>query len=554
MTKEITFTVRKWLNKEDFMELLKIADFIGRFRGEGSLYKINLYKAVAHGYTLEDIYRLLEYVGVELSIPDKEVLRNTYIDLTKISISWNNIEAEVRIRIPWSIYKIIKESIKILKPRYIGKDDVGICYSIKPHKLFNLKKIIEDYGYTIDDQEGLLADKKLPFNPSFRGTLRYYQREAIDKWRTNNYRGIVALPTGSGKTVVAIAAIVDIARRTLIVTFTKEQMFQWRDMIVRFTNIDPRYIGLFYSETKRLAAITITTYQSAFRNVGILGKYYDLLIIDECHHLPADKFRFIATHSIAPYRMGLSATVVREDGRHVELFPLMGGIVYHKSAAELSAEGYLARYRVYTVKVKLTKQELKEYIELKKTYKTLARGRPFKEVLEAARKGDKRAADALRIHSKMRMLVANSESKIRKAVEIARKEYENGNKVIVFTQYVEQAKRISKELGAYLLTGKLDSNTRKRILNEFKNKPSGVLVVTTVGDEGLDIPDANIGIVVSGTGSRRQFIQRLGRLLRPKPGKREAKLYEIVIEGTPDEYLSRKRRSILYDYAELEAE
>jgi len=145
------------------------------------------------------------------------------------------------------------------------------------------------------------------------------------------------------------------------------------------------------------------------------------------------------------------------------------------------------------------------------------------------------------------MLLAKSTSKIDKAVEIAREEYEKGNKVIVFTQYVDQAREIARRLEALLLTGDTPEEERKRALQEFKYAQRGILVVTTVGDEGLDIPDANVGILVSGTGSRRQFIQRLGRLLRPKPGGKEAVMYEIILEKTTEEFQARKRKTLNLD-------
>lgn len=543
--KNIILRTRKWLDESEFREILKIADYIGYQKGVGSLFRVNLRKALSNGYTFDDIYNIVVEYDLEVKEGSLDQMRKEVDEATKVRVSIEPVTRDIVIRIPWITWSLVKEQLRKVGVHFYKKNQDAIYYTIKPYKLFDTIEIIKGRGIGVYDEHGITREKPLTQKLEFIGELRPYQQEALEKWCGNKYRGVIALPTGAGKTIIAIAGLVRLQRRTLIVTYTKEQMFQWRDMILKFTNAEPSLIGLYYTEEKKLAPITITTYQSAFRNIELMGRYFDLLIVDECHHLPADKFKYIATYSTAPFRMGLSATVVREDGRHVELYPLMGGVVYHKSAAELAQQGYLARYRVYTIKVGLTTKEKNEYRELYRTYKTLAGGRSFQEILEAAKSGDDKAKQALRIHSRLRMLVANSESKILKAVEIAEKELREGNKIIIFTQYINQAREISKRLGAYLLTGEVNTKERQRILKEFKEKPSGVLVVTTVGDEGLDIPDANIGIVVSGTGSRRQFIQRLGRLLRPRPGKIEAKLYEIVISGTADEFLSRKRRSIL---------
>ncbi|WFO75772.1 DEAD/DEAH box helicase [Desulfurococcaceae archaeon MEX13E-LK6-19] len=542
---QIILRARRWLDNTEFREILKIADYMGYQKGAGALFKINVKKILSNNYTFEDIINIINEYDLEIKEGNLDYLREIIEEKTKITIDVESTSNDIIMKIPWNVWNILKEQLRGIGIRFYNKDQEAIYYTFKPYKLSTVIELVKGKGINIEDKTGITKEKTLAQKLEFRGELRPYQQEALEKWSENNYRGVIALPTGSGKTIIAIAGLAKVQRRTLIVTYTKEQMFQWREMIIKFTNIAPELVGLYYTEEKKLAPITITTYQSAFRNIEFMGRYFDLLIVDECHHLPAEKFKHIAMYSIAPFRMGLSATVVREDGKHTELFPLMGGIIYHKSAAELAQQGYLARYRVYTIKVGLSSKERKEYKELYKIYKTLAGGRSFQEILEAAKLGDTKAQQALRIHSRLRMLVANSENKILKAVEIAEKELKKGNKIIIFTQYVNQAKEISKRLGAYLLTGEIDTKERQRVLKEFKEKPSGVLVVTTVGDEGLDIPDANVGIIVSGTGSRRQFIQRLGRLLRPREGKNEAKLYEIVISGTADEFLARKRKTIL---------
>ena len=542
----VLIKAKRWLDKEEFKEILKIADYTG-FENGRAIFTFNFDKALRNGYSYEDIILLIQEYDLEVDEADLEEIRDLF-EKIGVEIRWDRSTGSVKLRIPWKIYYRVKEDLKAVNARYAGKNENEIIYIILPDKIHELTDRIVSKGFNVVDKEGLLREKQLPFKPVLRNIeLRDYQREALDKWVENNYKGIIALPTGSGKTVIGIATLTIKPVRTLIITFTREQMFQWRDSIVKYTDIEPRYIGLMYSEEKRLAPITITTYQSGFRIINDISPYFDLLIVDEVHHLPADKFKYIALHSIARYRMGLSATPVREDGKHEELFPLLGGIIYYKSPAELAQKGYLARYRIQTVKIKLTREEQKEYEKLRKKYRALVGSSTFQEVLEAARKGDPYAKEALKIHSQMRMLLAKSRSKIEKAIEIAKNEFEKGNKVIIFTQYVEQAKKISEALNAYLLTGEIPVDERKNILMKFKEADRGILVVTTVGDEGLDIPDANVGIIVSGTGSRRQFIQRLGRLLRPKKGAVEARLYEIVIVKTPEEYQSRKRKELNLD-------
>lgn len=543
----IILRAKRWLEQHEFREILKIADYNGYEKGSGPIFVFNLKKALRNKYTYDDIINLIDEYELEMDEASLEKLRELF-SKTAIRIKWDNTIGKIKILVPQAIKKKVIYELKELGYRYAGTNEDYVILTLMPYKIGSLKKTIEKLGLEYRDEDGLFKHKDLPFNLDLVNIeLRPYQEEALKAWIENKYQGIIALPTGSGKTIIGIAAITKVNKRTLIITFTREQMFQWKEAIYKYTNIEPGVVGLIYSNEKRIGPITITTYQSGYRQIKDLAPYFDFLLVDEVHHLPAEKFKYIALHSIATYRMGLSATVVREDGKHVELFPLLGGIVYHKSVAELANQGYLARYRIISVKIKLKPDERKQYEELRKTYQLFAGGRTFNEVLDAAMKGDERAKYALRIHNQMKMLLAKSSAKIDEAVKIAQKELARGSKIIIFTQYVEQAKEISNRLGAYLLTGEVPPEKRKRILREFKDADKGILVVTTVGDEGLDIPDANVGIIVSGTGSRRQFVQRLGRILRPKKGGNEARLYEIILEKTSEEYLSRKRKKLDLD-------
>jgi superfamily II DNA or RNA helicase len=547
----VEIRIKRWLQPYEFRELLKIADYLGRDPSTGSVFRFNPSKAARNGYDAEDVRNLLSDLGIMLdpSLYDEIKRELDSEGGGSIIIGWDYSSGLVNIKMSMKLYWRIRSIIYKHGCRRKPSANGYYSCSILPLRLHDLIDELRFNGInSFSDESNLLREKPLPYKISLKDIkLRDYQEEALRKWLDNEGLGIIALPTGSGKTIIGIAAIASLNVRTLIITYTREQMFQWRESLYKYTTIEPGHVGVIYSGEKKLGPITITTYQSGYRNIKQLSPLFDMLLVDEVHHLPADKFRYIALHSIARYRMGLSATVVREDGRHEELFPLLGGIVYHRSAAELAQKGYLARHRIITVKVKLTGDERTEYEGLRNLYRSLAGYRPFKEVLDAALKGDANARKALKIHSRMKQIMANSKSKIEKAVEIARKEYEKGNKIIIFTQYVNQAEEIAKKLNAYLLTGEVPTDKRKRTLEAFRNAERGILVVTTVGDEGLDIPDANIGIIVSGTGSRRQFIQRLGRILRPKGRDIEAKLYEIVLSNTTEEYLARKRKKINID-------
>ncbi len=540
----IRFRVSGWIPQDQFKKLLLFSDYLGREAGE-SKFVINFEKAEENNLSIDDIIDILESMKPRVSEKVVEALKNNR-DKIVASTSKYKVIIEVEgskiiikpLTYLGSKFEAIKNMVKYDPRRRIFYTEPGLMYSV-------INKLCSE-GVYVEDRTGV--PKKLLLNEKieFRGELRDYQREALESWLKNKGQGIIALPTGSGKTLIGIAAIVKTQQRTLIVTYTKEQLYQWIEKIREFTTTPSYMISSFYSEEKRISPITVTTYQTAYRHIELLSFRYSLLIVDEVHHLPADKFKRIALGMYSPYRMGLSATVIREDGKHVELFPLMGGIVYHKTPQELAEKGYLATYSTFLVRVRLTREERKKYEELRKIYKALAEGRTFEEILEDARRGEQKAIKALKVHSELKKLVQNSASKEKAVKEIVEKELMRGSKILVFTQYVKQAEKLANLLNAYLITGSVEDKTRKRILEEFKNADKGVLVLTTVGDEGLDIPDANVGIIVAGTGSRRQFIQRLGRLLRPQKGK-TARLYEVIVSGTQEEFQAKKRKQLSID-------
>ncbi|MFN3267719.1 MAG: DEAD/DEAH box helicase [Zestosphaera sp.] len=531
---------RGWMSEDNFRKIVEIAEYLGREGGE-LIFRISKHKLVSRRLTADDVLGVLDEVGLEYDKFFEERLREFFSRVRGTS-TIHFREGKLILSFDRYLGDMYQTHLKDLL-RY---NKVGKYFYAYPSKYHELRKTLVGLGFSVNDLTGFKDSIPLPVKVGFKGSLREYQLEALNKWLSNSGRGIVALPTGSGKTHIGIAAITKINEATLIITYTKEQLTQWEKFIKTFTDIPPSHIGLYYSREKKILPVTLATYQTAFKYIEKLAPYFNLLIIDEVHHLPAEKFKHIAITSPAKYRLGLSATPYREDGKHSELFPLMGGVIYYKTTQELAEKGFLAKFRIETIKVDLKSTEKKEYLKLRKQFRELVSGLDFKTLVDLAKRGDEKAIRALEIHSEILKILSMNESKLEKVKEIVERELSEGKKIIVFAHYVALAEKIANELGAYLLTGEIEETKRKSILDQFRRAESGVLVVTTVGDEGLDIPDASVGILVAGTGSRRQFIQRLGRLLRPKPGK-EAVLYEIVIKGSSEEFQARKRKTASLD-------
>lgn len=531
----------RWLSEEEFKELLRYSDYVSRESG-CSVFRISKSKVARERIGVEDLVAFLSEIGADF---DESSLRDYFPSDRAVELTY--CPNHVCVKFNFFLGEDLREALSEFKLKYRREDRLFLLH---PYYYGPFLEALKRHGIGAIDRTGFFAGAGIDRPVSLRVTLRDYQREALDRWVKNGYRGVVALPTGSGKTLVAIAAIAETRERTLVVVITKDHVKQWYEEILKASDIPPELIGFYYSEEKRLAPITIATYQSASRYINRLAPHFSLLVVDEVHHLPAEKFKAIALGSPAPKRLGLSATPYREDGKHVELFPLMGGVVYFRSPAELAEAGYLAQYEIVTLRVGLKQDERKRYLELKKKYRDLVDGARFEEVLEAARRGDRRAIEALRLVTEMRKIVQTSKSKVEKVKEVVEKE--RGSKIIVFAHYVDLAREIAEEIGGMLLTGDVEGPKREEILRSFRESKEGVLVVTTVGDEGLNIPDATVGILVAGTSSPRQFVQRLGRLLRPGPGK-VARLYEIITKGTAEELHARRRKDLSV-VSELEAD
>ncbi len=373
-------------------------------------------------------------------------------------------------------------------------------------------------------------------------SLRPYQREALESWLSAGMRGVVVLPTGAGKTRVALAAMWELKAPTLIVVPTLELMDQWERAVSRFFQVP---IGRFGGGSKEVRCVTVATYDSAYINAEVLGNKFLLVVFDEVHHLPSPGYRQIAELNAAPFRLGLTATPEREDEGHLLLPELVGPIVYRKKVGELKGR-YLADFDVVVVRVKLSEEERERYLKLVKEYKSyleergirLRSPRDFEKLVKMTGL-DRRAREALLAWREARRIAFNARAKLEKLREILEKH--RGDRVLIFTENTEMVREISRRLLIPEITYKTPERERREVLKAFREGRVSAVVTSRVLEEGVDVPEANVAVVISGTGSRREFVQRLGRILRPRPGKR-AVLYELVTSGTKEVGVARRRK------------
>jgi superfamily II DNA or RNA helicase len=380
--------------------------------------------------------------------------------------------------------------------------------------------------------------------------LRDYQQEALKKWIEAGMRGCIVLPTGSGKTLIGIKAIEHVNLASIIVVPTIELMNQWVKVLIDSFSLSEDDIGKIGGGYDSIGAVTVITYDSAYIRASTLGNRFALMIFDEVHHLPATGYRSIAEQSIAPYRLGLTATIEREDNMHTLLPSLVGGIVYRAKTRRLIEDNYLAEYRVERRYVKMDDDEAREYISNYDIYiDTLSRlNLPhgiegFKRLIMLSSKNPA-AREALLARNRALSIALNSRAKLDELKEVLAEHY--NSKVIIFTHHNELVYRIASEFLIPFITHNTSIEERRDILQGFREGRYNAIVTSRVLDEGIDVPDADLGIIMSGTGSSREFIQRLGRLLRAREGKR-ALLIEIVSKDSVEVRSSRKRKRRLTD-------
>jgi len=370
-----------------------------------------------------------------------------------------------------------------------------------------------------------------------------HQQDALVAWQAAKGRGVVVLPTGAGKTLVGLLALCWARRDGLIMVPTLDLMQQWYALLrAAFPDYEIGLIGGGYHEPQPL---TITTYDSAARHIERLGDRFGLLIFDEVHHLPSEFYRSIAEFSLAPYRLGLTATPERGDGRDADLLHLVGPVVYRKRPEQL-AGGVLAEFQVRPIHVELSPAERAAYQQvLDERNRFLQENRLSLGALDgwnrfvmlSARSTEGRRA--MRAHREARRIAHATPAKLRVLGMI----FANhpGAKTVIFTEDNATAYEVSQRFLIPCLTHQTVIKERQAILDRFKAGTYTAIVASNVLNEGVDVPDASIGVILSGSASAREFIQRLGRILRRGDNK-QAVLYEVIARETREERVAEQRR------------
>lgn len=516
----------------DFLELVKSPSLFFTYK----MTNISLWNGFALGLKEEKILQVLNAFS-KFPIPPvidqfvKDNARN-YGRIKLLPQDENYIKAYSD---DSKLLKDVSKNRDIAKYSIIFLDDNNFIFPKALQGLFKADLI--NLNLPVDDQVGFSDGEALSIRQKQgKGfSFRPYQTESVDSFLGKDNRdgaGVIVLPCGSGKTIVGIQAMIRLGMKTLIITPNIISLKQWKTEILRLTNVSPDDIGEYSGEQKKIKPITIATYQiivyrrnkqEEFKHFAIFSKEdWGLVIYDEIHLLPAPIFRTIAAIQ-AKRRLGLTATLVREDQREREVFALVGPKKYDLPWKELEKFNFIATAFCFEIKIPMTWSTRQSYFEGKE---------------------------------KNKFRISSENPKKLKAIAHLLDLFE-GKNILIIGQYIEQLKIISKEFDLPIVTGKTPNSDREIIYQDFKIGKVKILVVSKIANFAIDLPNASVAIQVSGTfGSRQEEAQRLGRIIRPKKdSKNTAYFFNLVTTDSQEEYFSQNRKRFLmeqgYTYKEF---
>ncbi|MBE7561073.1 DEAD/DEAH box helicase [bacterium] len=515
--------IRDRLNS--FAELIKSPEYVHTYR----ITPLSLWNAASSGVAAETILDTLTRYS-RYQVPDNirfEIVE-TVNRYGRVVLDKRDGELLLSADDPLITQEI--EQHKPLREAILGRRDERTLL-VKPLERGNIKLALLRLGYPVKDRAGYVDGERLEIGLRDRTLLgqpfglRGYQLEALSAFyregSAESGSGVLVLPCGAGKTIIGIAAMARLSCHTLVLATNIVALRQWRDEILDKTTLTDEHLAEYSGEKKSLAPITLATYQiltyrrhkeDDFPHFSLFNaRNWGLIIYDEVHLLPAPVFRVTAEVQ-ARRRLGLTATLVREDGKEAEVFSLIGPKRYDVPWKQLEKQGWIAPVTCYEIRLPMDSSLRVDYASasFRNKYRVAAENPRKLEVVDR--------------------LVARHE----------------GDQTLIIGMYLSQLSQIARRLRAPLITGSTPNLEREELYHRFRIGEVKTLVVSKVANFAIDLPDANVAIQVSGTfGSRQEEAQRLGRILRPKPGGESATFYSLVTRESRDQEFSAKRQLFL---------
>ncbi|MEA9986386.1 MULTISPECIES: DNA repair helicase XPB [Subtercola] len=510
-----------------FAELERAPEHIHTYR----ITRLGLWNARAAGHTAEEILGTLERFS-KFAIP-----QSVTIDIAETVARYGRLVIE---RLPDGTLTLRATDTAVLAEIVKGKRIAPLLpsridaetYVIEPWARGQLKQELTKLGWPAEDHAGYTPGTPHEISLNESGWhLRDYQQQAIDNFFERG-SGVVVLPCGAGKTLVGAGAMATAKTNTLILVTNTVSARQWRSELLKRTSLTEDEIGEYSGQVKEVKPVTIATYQiltakrkGAYAHLELLDALdWGLVVYDEVHLLPAPVFKLTAELQ-ARRRLGLTATLVREDGREGDVFSLIGPKRFDAPWKEIEAQGYISPADCFEVRIDLPQSERLVY---------------------AAASDDERYR-----------LAATAPAKLDVVKQLVAKHA--GERILVIGQYLDQLDLLAGELGVPELTGSTPIAERERLYQAFRDGDEPILVVSKVANFSVDLPEATVAIQVSGSfGSRQEEAQRLGRLLRPKESGLSANFYTLVARDTVDQDFAQNRQRFLaeqgYSYTILDAQ
>ncbi|HLW68297.1 MAG TPA: DNA repair helicase XPB [Gemmataceae bacterium] len=519
-----------------FAELEKSPEHIHTYR----ISDLSLWNAAAAGITAEQMIDVLTRYS-KFPVPS-----NLPIDIAERVSRYGRVKLErdgERLRLVCADAPLLAELARQPKLRqFLGEKLDARSYAIEPGFRGVVKQALITIGYPAEDLAGYTEGADLPIHlravarSGLPFVVRDYQREAVDVFHAGGDvrggSGVIVLPCGAGKTIVGLAAMSKLQKNTLILTTSITAVKQWKRELLDKTDLKEDQIAEYTGESKDIGPVTLATYQiltwrpeksDEFPHFQIFDQRdWGLIIYDEVHLLPAPVFRVTAQIQ-ARRRLGLTATLIREDGREGDVFSLIGPKKYDVPWRDLESRGWIAEATCSEIRVSLPEPLRMEYAvaEWRQKYR-LASENPVKEDIVG------------------RLL-----------------DHYRDSRVLIIGQYLKQLRLLAKRFGIPLITGQTTNEEREMLYGQFRKGEVRHLILSKVGNFAIDLPDANVLIQVSGTfGSRQEEAQRLGRILRPKSGGEVAHFYTLVTRDTRELDFAHHRQMFLteqgYSYSILD--